>query len=81
MSQENSVSFIDFDKRLEAEQKKPYKKNTSTPFRLIKGREEHDLSPELFNHVDGREVLAFNASEGFLISCYCRSRTGHIWRE
>jgi len=36
----------------------------SHQFRLIKGREEFDLDPELFNHVDGRQVADLRGGVG-----------------
>ena len=50
-------------------------------FKLIKGREEFDLDPELFNHVDGRQVIAFLKDSRFFLGCYCISRSGHYWVE
>ena len=50
-------------------------------FKLIKGKEEYDLDPELFNHVDGREVIGVVKSKGYFLMAFCKSRTGHYWKE
>ena len=50
-------------------------------FKLIKGREEFDLDPKLFNHIDGRRIIAFVKDPRYFQACYCISRSGHCWRE